>query len=324
MLSQKQLQYLDSLSKQERQELISYLQKDNTNNINILESRFKHGLYCPKCGCTEDIVRFGTRNELQRFRCKSCGSIFTETTNTILTRTHKDLNKWEKYIDCMVNKFSIRKCAKFCKISIMTAFVWRHKILEALSKKYKDTKLSGVIEADETFFPLSFKGSRNMPREPRHRGGIRTKRGLSLEQVCVPCGIDRNKNMFGIISNLGKINTQNVEKALKNHIEENSILCTDGEKSYINFTKDNNFQHIVIKSFKKKTGIYHLNHINAYHNGLKKFVKHFVGVATKYLNNYIVWNNLLKKEINFLENILDVDMVIEYKEFKDKNPIPVL
>lgn len=224
----------------------------------------------------------------------------------------------------MMSILSVRKCAKKCNISIVTAFVWRHKILEALSKKFSNVKLSGVVELDETFFPLSFKGSRNLPREPRHRGGIRTKRGLSLEQVCVPCGIDRNKNMFGIISNLGKINTQNVKKVFDKSIEENSILCTDGEKSYINSTKDNNFQHIVIKSYKTKKDIYHLNHINSYHNGLKTFVKRFVGVATKYLNNYIVWNNLLKQGVNLLENMVDVDFSITYAEFKDKNPVPVL
>ena len=30
-----------------------------------------------------------------------------------------------------------------------------------------------------------------MPRESRKRGGSAHKRGLSLEQVCVPCAIDR-------------------------------------------------------------------------------------------------------------------------------------
>ena len=32
--------------------------------------------------------------------------------------------------------------------------------------------------------------------------------------------------------------------------------------------------------------------MNSYHSRLKKFIGHFTGVATKYLNNYLVWFNL--------------------------------
>jgi len=40
--------------------------------------------------------------------------------------------------------------------------------------------------------------------------------------------------------------------------------------------------------------IYQLNHINSYHNGLKKLVKSFAGVfSIKYLNNHMMWNSLL-------------------------------
>jgi len=36
-----------------------------------------------------------------------------------------------------------------------------------------------------------------------------------------------------------------------------------------------------------------LQHINSYHSELKRFLGFFKGVSTKYLNNYIVWNNLV-------------------------------
>lgn len=34
-------------------------------------------------------------------------------------------------------------------------------------------------------------------------------------------------------------------------------------------------------------------HINNYHSKLKKFLKMFNGVSSKYLDNYLVWNNLI-------------------------------
>jgi hypothetical protein len=54
-------------------------------------------------------------------------------------------------------------------------------------------KLDGVVEADETFLPLSFKGHHknfSLPRPAKHRGEPATRRGLSREQVCVSCGVN--------------------------------------------------------------------------------------------------------------------------------------
>ena len=42
------------------------------------------------------------------------------------------------------------------------------------------------------------------------RGGSAHKRGLSSEQVCVPCAIDRKGHSYGKIASLGKIATKNL------------------------------------------------------------------------------------------------------------------
>lgn len=39
--------------------------------------------------------------------------------------------------------------------------------------------------------------------------------------------------------------------------------------------------------------IYNIQHINNSHSQLKRFMRGFNGVSTKYLNNYLVWNNLV-------------------------------
>ena len=38
-----------------------------------------------------------------------------------------------------------------------TAFYWRHKILNALQNMANDVTLNGIVEADETFFAVSYK-----------------------------------------------------------------------------------------------------------------------------------------------------------------------
>lgn len=75
----------------------------------------------------------------------------------------------------MIDRFSIKKAAHFYHISTHTAFIWRHKVLDALVAFTKEPKLSGMIQADETFFSLSFKGTRQMPF-----GYYAKKRGTSF------------------------------------------------------------------------------------------------------------------------------------------------
>jgi hypothetical protein len=60
-----------------------------------------------------------------------------------------------------------------------TAFFWRHNILASLLANDLDY-LSGIVEADETMFLESHKGTKNIDfRKPLKRGGKAKKRGLS-------------------------------------------------------------------------------------------------------------------------------------------------
>ena len=91
--------------------------------------------------------------------CKDCHKTFTARNNTITFSSKKSFATWKKYIDCMMNGFTVRKSAKICGINKDTAFIWRHKILDALQNMASDVKLDGIVEADETFFAISFKGN---------------------------------------------------------------------------------------------------------------------------------------------------------------------
>lgn len=119
----------------------------------VAKERFANGRVCPLCGCIH-VVRNGHRKDgTQRYVCKDCGKSFVIATNSIVSGTRKDLSVWEQYIDCMMNGLSIRKTAVACGIHRNTAFLWRHKILDALQNMADDVTLDGIIEADETFSP---------------------------------------------------------------------------------------------------------------------------------------------------------------------------
>ena len=111
----------------------------------------------------------------------------------------------------MLDGLTIRKSAKKCEITVSTAFIWRHKVLDALQEMQSEVKLDGIVETDETFFALSFKGNHEksikfvMPRKAHKRGKQVHLRGLSREQVCVPCSVNGNGLSVARISNLGKV-----------------------------------------------------------------------------------------------------------------------
>ena len=180
-----------------------------------------------------------------------------------------------------------RKTAEICEIHRNTAFNWRHKILDALQDIEDNVVLDGIVEADETFFAISYKGNHSnggsftMPRKPHKRGKEIHTRGLSKEQVCVACAVNRNGKSIGKVSNLGRISTKNVEDVLGDRIDENSTLVTDEMNAYVKFAKNRGINLVQIKGGKSKKGIYNVQRVNSYHSSLSRFMRGFNGVATK-------------------------------------------
>ena len=58
----------------------------------------------------------------------------------------------------MLEQKTLKETSEECHISMSTAFTWRHKILDTLSELTERTYLTGIVEADETFFNVSYKG----------------------------------------------------------------------------------------------------------------------------------------------------------------------
>lgn len=327
MIARELSKLINDLSQEDRLILLDLLQ--NEANDFISGELPEKAICCPICE-VENVVKNGKRNGGQRYLCKRCRKSFMANTNIILERTHKPLETWKKFLDCMVHGMSLPKSAEICQIHRNTAFVWRHKILDALSHNQETTRLNGIVEADETFFVLSYKGQkRNMPRQAKKRATPASKRGLSNEQVCVPCGLDRNGNAISKIGNLGKVNGIGLNRVFGGKIEKKSVLCTDKVSAYRKFSTDNELHLVQLNGGKEKLDIYHINHINAYHSGLKTFLRPFRSVSTKYLDNYLTWNILTsrkstskEKTQSMLAGISQANIVVRFNEIGNRG-IPV-
>lgn len=184
---------------------------------------------------------------------------------------------------------SLAKIAPKCGISVLTAFRWRHKVLNAIKKQFENTTVSGVVEVDEIFLLESHKGKQIEGIKGRKRGGKAKLRGISHYQIGIMVAMDGDKNIISNVYGRGRLTTKQTEVVLGSKIEEDSILVTDFHKSYIQFAKNHNLQHKRIARSKHKNEEYHINNVNNYHKGLKDFLRHFNGISTKYLINYMNW-----------------------------------
>ena len=239
---------------------------------------------CPHCSsCT--LSRWGsTRQGKQRYRCKHCYKTFSTLTGTSLFRMKKP-NKWLKYVECMCLSNSLRYAANKLDINLKTAFRWRHRFLQSPSE-HKPTELAGIIEADETFVPESFKGSKKMPRESRKRGGG------NPPKVPILLVLDRNGSVSHQV--LKRDTKEELSLALTPLLSPDSVLCTDGNLSYQSIVKELKFnidhkRLISLDNQKVIDKIYHIQTLNNFMMRWKTWMKRFFGVGTGYMDHYIAW-----------------------------------
>ncbi|NHO34489.1 IS1595 family transposase, partial [Acetobacter fallax] len=264
---------------------------------------------CPRCR-SDRIGAWGQAHDLPRYRCKACLRTFNALTGTSLARLrHKD--RWLGFAAALAQAASIRKTAKACAIAIQTSFRWRHRFLAAPSCE-QPALLSGIVEADETFFRRSFKGLHAwshpgegiIPPRPaaRHRGAPTGRRGTPLdEQTPVLVMRDRQRNTGYAI--LPDLTAQTIGSCLKPMLAPDAVLCTDTAAVYTRIARETGIHHEPINisaGERVRDHAFHLQNVNAYDSRLKDWMHRFRGVATKYLSSYLGWRRMIEALHNTL------------------------
>lgn len=222
---------------------------------------------------------------------------------------------------------TIRECSAMLKINIATAFYWRHKILDSLFFLEGKEVLEGEIQLRDVYFQESFKGQKGKRIEKRPNP--LTRRLRMEECVGVICIIDSNNKVM-------------IDPLCKN------IFRRSGIKEWLNkrieLAPRAKFISSVAKFNNKWT-------MRVFENRIKKgnaeetrmgrdlgrtlelwIAEKFRGVATKYLNNYLVWfkyfiseslnsyREFFSKKLNILinsqKNVFWVNRIKDYKEKK--------
>src|SRR4051794_23146489 len=254
---------------------------------------------CPHCGAAR-LQRWGRASGLRRYRCQACRKTFNALTGTSLARLRKKAC-WLRYGEALAAGMTLAKAAAHCGVHLTTSFRWRHRFLRAPAAARE--ALGGVVEADETFFRRSEKGSRRwrraagpLERRPRRRGERASKRGLSAEQV--PALIARDRAGHTADAVLPGLGADAIAAALGPVVAGDAVLCSDGAKAYAAFAAESGLHHEPVNlaaGVRVRDGAFHIQNVNAYHGRLKGWMGRFNGVATRYLPNYLGWRRTLER-----------------------------
>src|SRR3954466_15532839 len=252
--------------------------------VRLIEGAFVAAPRCPHCGA-ERLQRWGSASGLRRYRCKTCRKTFNALTGTSLARLRKKAC-WLPYGEALAAGMSLTEAAAHCGVHLTTSFRWRHRFLRAPAAARE--ALGGGVEADETFFRRSLKGSRRWRRgddppgrRPHRRGERASKRGLSAEQV--PALIARDRAGHTADAVLPDLGAAAIAAALGPVIASDAVLCSDGAKAYAVFAARHGSHHEPVNlaaGVRVRDGAFHVRNVNAYHGRLKGWMARFKGVAT--------------------------------------------
>ncbi len=261
--------------------------------VALIDEIRSEGRRCPECAC-ERCYRHGQANDLQRFRCCACGRTFNDLTGTPLARLrHK--GKWLDYLETVLDSRTVRSAAKRVGVHRNTAFRWRHRFLERV-KDDRPARLSGIVEADETFLLESQKGSRKLDRQPRKRGGRAALRGISHHLDCILVARDRSGRTIDAVTGRGALKASQLTKYLLPKLDLHVLLVTDGNAAYPAFARAHGIAHQAVnlsageRVRKGVEGAIHVQNVTAYHRRIKEWLARFHGVASRRLPNYLGWH----------------------------------
>jgi len=247
---------------------------------------------CPHCHSTV-VVKNGSANALQRFKCRQCKRTFNALTGTPLARLHLR-DKWMAHAAALGEGLSLNQVARRLGVAQTTAFRWRHRFL-ACPKRVQARQLCGIAEADESYFRISCKGQRGLLRKARQRGGKALAGAKGWEYTPVLMARDRAGATANVILDSNK--AASVQVALAPLLPSDTVLCTDGSVTLASAAHALGVEHQAINVSRgiRVRGPWHVQNVNAFVSRLRGWMRRFKGVATKYLDSYLGWFRMLDR-----------------------------
>lgn len=219
--------------------------------------KWPDGIVCHHCGTIDPSHTF--LKNLKKWKCKACRKQFTAKEGTIFEKSQVSLSKW--FITMWVlandkNGVSSYEIHRGIGVTQKTAWFMLQRLRLVLQEEpSSDSKLSGIIEVDETYIGGKARNMHKDKREEKIKG-----RGATGKAI-----------VMGLLERDGKIRTKVVgdtkRKTLHGeiefHVEKGSEICSDSLDSYKGLDPE------YVHNFVNHAETYVVGHVHT--NGLENF-----------------------------------------------------
>jgi transposase-like protein len=255
--------------------------------IKFLESKlWPDGPVCPKCGLVNEAYamhsKAASKNKMRPglWKCSSCRKTFRVTMNTIFEDSHIPLHKWMMAIHLMCASkkgISAHQLHRMLGLGYRAAWFMAHRIRYAMNGEGTEPKLSGTIEADETFIGGKHKGH-----------GCYAARQRKSPVVTL---VERNGRAKSFP--MQEVCANNLKPIVKQYIEQGANLMTDNSGLYAPM-RGHFASHDVVNhsdgEYSRREGakIIHTNTVEGYFSILKRGIMGtFHHVSRQHLGRYL-------------------------------------
>lgn len=252
------------------------------------------GPACPKCGDTnvrKMMNRDGTeRNVYFRWRCMGCRAQYTVRTGTIMEDSSIPLRHWclAFWKLCSSKKgISALQIQRETGLSYKSALFLMHRIRFGLTPDGPAPKLTGIVEADETYVGGKTRNRSRAERLALRAAGHKRMPKQDNDKMPVMALVQRGGDVRAMV--VPVVTASNVQAVLRAHIDESARLMTDDNNVYDRVGKPFASHDAVKHSlYEYVRGDAHINSAESFFSRLKRqlYGTHHA-VSRKHLHRYV-------------------------------------
>src|SRR5579863_5973706 len=195
--------------------------------------RWPEGPICPHCGVVNNAYRLTSKPSKKDthvrkgvWKCGGCREQFTVTVGTIFEDSHIPLSKWllAYHLLCASKKgMSAHQLHRMLKVTYRSAWFMAHRIRYTMTQEPLSSKLTGIIEVDETYVGGKLREKRTLAVKP----GVRQQdpRSPFANKQSVVSVLQRGGRVQS--THVQRVTAENLRPIVEQMVAEDAHVMTD-------------------------------------------------------------------------------------------------